>query len=262
MAKRSRTELKNIFRKGKVPEERNFHDMIDSMVNQSDDGISGIVGGGLALFEGPDSSLLEFYESPEAAGPDWYIRRKNPAGVEGFDLGESVEEKSERSLRPQSRLFIRHGEGIGIDNADPAHTLDVAGAVGMENRVGTYAVGTVPADGQWRNIIPANKSSGPKGYFALEVLAHTKAKEGWKLHSITHALCVGAYPKGSRGLKRLFGIHNVRGIQANTFVYSRKRQRIQFRWAGSVVQPRLEIRSRRRIKQTEIAYRITSLFPA
>jgi hypothetical protein len=262
MIKRSRTELKNIFSKGKIPEERDFHDLIESMVNLSDERLAGNPGGGIILFNGPESNLLQFYDSPEAKAPTWYFRRKNPLGHEGLDIGESIWHEGERQLLPRSRFFIRHAGGVGINTAQPHHALDVNGDVAMQNRVGTYATGTMPADGQWRNILPADKRSGPKNYFALEVVAHTLSNSGSSHHAVTHAVCIGAYPKGTRGLKRLFGINNTKGIRVTAYYYSKRGHRIQLRWAGTSVEPRLEMRSRRRLKGVEVMFQVTSLFPA
>jgi hypothetical protein len=262
MAKRSRTELKNIFSKGKIPDEKDFHDLIDSLVNLNDERLAGNPGGGLIIFEGHENTLLEFYQSPEAEGPDWYIRRENGTGELGLDIGESVLPENARQLKPKSRLFIEHGGGMGINNPRPLHTLDVSGAVAMENRVGTYTQGTVPADGQWRDILPPGKHAGPEGYFALEIMAHTVSNKESSLHAVSHAVCVGAYPRGTSGIMRLFGFNNRRGISATDYFYSKRGHRIQFRWDGTPVQPRVEIRSRRKLKEVQIEYRVTSLFPA
>ncbi len=262
MAKRSRTELKNIFSKGKIPEEQHFHDLIESMVNLNDERLAGNPGGGLIIFEGPENALIEFYESPEAGGPEWFIRRKNGRGDAGFDIGKSVMSPSERRLTPESRLFISASGGVGIDTDQPRHSLDIHGDVAMQNRIGTYAAGTFAADGKWRNVLPKDKHSGPSNYYALEILAHTIASNTRSLHSVCHAICVSAYPSESSGLKKLLGINNRQGIRTTSHYYSRRGHRLQFRWAGTRIEPRLEVRSRRNMSHVEIQFQVTSLFPS
>lgn len=261
MAKRSRTELKNIFRKGRIPGETDYHDLIDSMANLTDERMEGLPGGGLVFYEGPARTLMAFQDSPEADAPAWYIHKVNSKQERGLNIGQSIRDRRTREFLPNTRLFLHEGGGVGVDTPDPKFTLDVEGVVGMQCRVGTYASGAVLADGKWHDILPNDKTSGPSGYYALEVLAYTQSQEVGNKHSVSQAVCIGAFPKGNRGLKRLFYGNNLKGIRTTNYYYSKKRHRLQMRWMGSALQPRLELRSRRRMRGVEIAFGITSLFP-
>ena len=42
MGEKNRASLKNLFLKGKIPKEKDFHDLLDSTINKEDDGISKI----------------------------------------------------------------------------------------------------------------------------------------------------------------------------------------------------------------------------
>ena len=60
----NRNTLKNLFKRGNVPTEVNFADLIDSNVNKVDDGfaLSNTEGWMLAP-QGPDQKLMSFYEN-------------------------------------------------------------------------------------------------------------------------------------------------------------------------------------------------------
>lgn len=261
MAKKNRAELKNIFSKGKIPSEGDFHDLIDSMPNFLDEGFSGIENGGLKVRKGQSNTILEVNDP---TGQDWYLRTYDEKEGVGFDIGEN-NVGSENSEHPNSRIFIQKEKGIGIDNPKPVYNLDVRGSIGIESRVGTFASGSFPADGKWRNILPEEGSMARKGIYALEVVASTESSLESSFHSILHAICVGAFPGASRGLKKLFGIDNTMGIRKVVSFYSRRRHSLQIRWAGSRINSRLEIRTRRgawgKDKDVTIHYQITSLLP-
>lgn len=261
MTKRSRTELKNIFSKGKIPGEKDFHDLIESQLNRSDDRIEGNPDGGIVIYQTQGASLIEFFKSPGEENPSWYFRRLSPGKRPGLDVGEYLLEESQLEEKPQSRLFIQDKKGVGIQTDQPGQSLEVNGGVAMESRIGTLAVGQIEADGQWWDILPQKKSDSPQSYFAYEILAHSLSPTNRSYHCICHAICIAAYPRENGWLKRSLGLHNRRGMSINNYYYSRKGHRTQFRWAGTALQPRLEIRSRRKVKNGSIHYRITGLFP-
>ncbi|MEM0995752.1 MAG: hypothetical protein AAGN35_01675 [Bacteroidota bacterium] len=261
MGKQSRTQLKNIFSKGNIPDEQDFHDLIDSMANLVDDRIEGDPGGGVTIYEGSENNLLGFYASPEADGPTWYIHRQSPVQTPGLDIGESDQDIAGRKTVPRSRLFIRTGSGIGVDEVAPKFSLDVNGTVGMKARVGTFERGTLDATGQWFNILPRENHDGPEGYFAYEVMAYTKSPRESIYHAALHAVCVGAFPRGATGLRAFFKLPNRRGITLSSYYYSKRRHRLELRWEGLPVQPRLEIRTRRPMRGVQFEYRLTNLLP-
>lgn len=64
MAMKDRNTLKNYFRKGNLPSEANFENLIDSSVNKIDDGFSKTEDEGLMLSNiGESEKIISFYEN-------------------------------------------------------------------------------------------------------------------------------------------------------------------------------------------------------
>jgi len=64
MALLTRNTLKNLFKRGMVPSEVNFSDLIDSTINKVDDGFSQSNKDGFMLApQGPNHKLISFFES-------------------------------------------------------------------------------------------------------------------------------------------------------------------------------------------------------
>lgn len=101
---RQRTELKGYFRKGAIPTESNFADLIDSGLNQLDDGVFKNPNDPLSIRAvGPEQSLLNFYRLDDQ-GKDqlsWSFKQ-NPNDRGGFGLAEGG---------GPLRLFIESGSG-------------------------------------------------------------------------------------------------------------------------------------------------------
>ena len=101
---RQRTELKGYFRKGAIPTESNFADLIDSGLNQLDDGVFKNPNDPLSIRAvGAEQSLLNFYRLDDQ-GKDqlsWSFKQ-NPGDRGGFGLAEQG---------GPPRLFIESGTG-------------------------------------------------------------------------------------------------------------------------------------------------------
>jgi hypothetical protein len=62
MSLQNRETLKSYFKKGQLPSEGNFNDLIDSLINKIDDGMSKTVDEGLMLSPiGESKKLLSLY---------------------------------------------------------------------------------------------------------------------------------------------------------------------------------------------------------
>jgi hypothetical protein len=109
MARTSRTTLKAYFRKGLIPKESDFADLIDSMLVQNDDSLFIPTNGPLSINAiGSDETLLNFYASGQPSTPTWQLKQ-NPGAIK--QPGLSIHEGN------PSRLFIEKGSGnIGIGN--------------------------------------------------------------------------------------------------------------------------------------------------
>src|SRR5687768_1683478 len=131
MAARNRRTLKEQFKKGVMPSQASFEDLIDSMVNKYDDGFSKGVDHGLMLSpEGSSKRLLSFYRSLADNAPSWAMELRNDNAGKGLFLGECDKEPS---------LFLLSGGNVGVGTAAPAFTLDVNGIAAMKSRIGTFA---------------------------------------------------------------------------------------------------------------------------
>lgn len=231
MATKNRAILKNYFLKGNVPKENNFQDFIDSCLNQEDDGIWKKQDEALKIkAEGTSEEVLQFYKNIEDLRPTWTLSIKGKDGNEGFNFAEE-----------ESRLFLETGGNVGVGTTQPRTKLDVDGFVGMTGRIGFYANGEVPADGQWHDVIV-----GLNHYNAFEVVA-VAGKRG--SHAITHAIAVSAYGNSKSAVNKTQGF------------YGWMRNKIDIRWVGTYFDYSLQVRTRRNIGDgVYISYNVAKLF--
>ena len=233
MATKNRAILKNYFLKGSVPKEDQFHNLIDSFINQEDDGIIKKQGEAIKIkAEGINEEILSFFKNIEDFKPTWSITQVAEDGNEGFNISEQG---------TVSRFFIENGGNVGIGVTQPKAKLDVDGFVSMKGRIGSYAHGQVAADGKWQNII-----TGLNTYNAFEIIGVVGVKGA---HAITHAIAVSSYG-GSKG-----GVTKTKGF------YGLSRNQIDVRWAGSYFDYQLQIRTLRNLGEgVYIEYNVAKLF--
>lgn len=232
MGKISRTKLKNFFLKGNIPTEEQFHDLIDSGLNQTDDGIAKEQGEALKIkAEGNNEELLSFFKNLEDKTPAWSIYSKAPNGNVGLNFSENGTD---------SRLFIQSGGNIGVGTTSPNEKLDVNGYVAYMGRKGTYAQGTVPADGKWHNVV-----SNLNEFSLFEVVASSSKKGA---HAIMHAIAASAYGNSKSKIRYTQGY------------FGRCRNCIELRFHGSYYDYSLQIRTKKNYDDgTEIKYNIAKL---
>jgi hypothetical protein len=216
MASQNRDTLKSFFRKGSLPTEGHFADLIDSSLNKVEDGISKTPEDGLRLLPfGTSSRLTSFYKSIEDKNPTWSMDIESGTANLNFNS-------------PQAGTVLSlNGEGrVGILNPNPEHTLDVNGFVGMHGRLGTLKVGRVPGDGQWHPAI-----GGLTGCHLFEVVAGIGKKKTGK-YCLIHAIAGSTFGKSKSDISMLRAYYGVRCNQ------------IQLRWTGTTYDYTLEIRTR------------------
>jgi hypothetical protein len=156
--KKNRSTLKDYFKKGAIPTEANFADLIDSMLNQEEDNISKLPSDPLKITAiGVDEALVNFYRIEKNAEQlSWQIKQK-PDGKAGLNISDTA----------ASRLFIENGSGsVGIGTTTPKQTLDVRGKINVEDGViqrggdpitgtkdlGLYSLG----EGYWIRMVTKN----------------------------------------------------------------------------------------------------------
>ena len=115
MPNRTRSQLKPFFVKNAIPSEANFADLIDSPLNQAEDGVYKTSGEPLAVVAapGPQKKVLRLHADASAPAPDWVLC-----------LTPTQDPNTPSSARP----------GLGVSNAAgvPRLFLDLAtGNVGL-----------------------------------------------------------------------------------------------------------------------------------
>jgi hypothetical protein len=154
--KRNRTALKERFKKGSIPTEADFADLIDSTLNQAEDNIGKLPNDPLRITaSGSEESLLNFYRTDGSAETlSWQIKQK-PGGNAGLSIGDTT----------APRLFIQNSSGnLGIGSTTPAAKLDIvtearSGSHSTTTR-GLYVTGPFAADS---GAAEFRKSDGTQG---------------------------------------------------------------------------------------------------
>src|SRR5689334_18970861 len=116
-----RSTLKEYFKKGKIPKETEFADLIDSMVIQDEDSILKSPNDPLSIkATGPEEALLNFYRVEQGGNKSTWQLKQKP----GNKLGLSIHEGAD------SRLFIESGTGnVGIGTAETGYKLSVSDTI-------------------------------------------------------------------------------------------------------------------------------------
>jgi hypothetical protein len=155
--KTDRVTLKRYFTKNAVPTEGNFVELIDSLVNQKDDGIVKVKDEPLSLqAEGGDRKAINFYRSfadPKAA---WTLSLNprldpaNPASIteQGWSLCDAD---------GNSKLFVDQTTGnVGLGTVQPSQRLHVAGGNAVVNNA---FVGDVGHGSTWAGLCHSSSVS-------------------------------------------------------------------------------------------------------
>lgn len=218
----NRESLKAIFSDGNRPDANSFGSLIDSTVNKVEDGISKNPKDGLILAPEIKESdrLISFYEKINDEEPNWSIELAQD-GLEGLGIVENIASKEK-----QYRLFFKKNGKIGIGTTTPRTNLEVKGILGIESKVGTYKIGTVPADGSWHDIITNLNDCN-----AFEIMAQVGKKRAGK-YALLHAHALSTYGKSR---------NRINCTQAH---YGWWWNKIALRWVGSTFDYKLQMKTR------------------
>ncbi|WP_109832613.1 hypothetical protein [Reichenbachiella versicolor] len=216
MSLQNRETLRKYFRKGNLPSEQNFNDLIDSYLNKVDDGVSKSIDDGLMLSPiGDSSKLMSFYRSIEEKSAAWSI-----------DIDRGTSDLHFKNHRGKEVVTFRENGDVGINKKDPESALDVAGVVSSQGRKGTAYHGKIPGDGKWHPIVESLR-----GCYAFEVVAGVGKQKTGK-YSLLIANALSTYGKSKSKIKIVQAYYGSRG------------HKLQLRWKGDIYDQRLEIRSR------------------
>jgi hypothetical protein len=212
----NRSTLKGFFRKGQMPSEGHFNDLIDSMINKVDDGMSKTMDDGLMLSPiGSSRKLMSFYKSIEEKNPAWSLEINSSDATLNLNnqVGDTV-------------LSIKNDGKVGVNKNNPQHELDVEGVVAMKGRIGTLHTGKIPADGKWHPVLKELN-----GCHLLEIVAGTGKKKTGK-YALLHAFASSTFGKSKSK------------IDIRQSFYGSRSNMIQIRWTGTTYNFSLEMRTR------------------
>ncbi len=231
MAKKNRNTLKRFFREGALPNEEQFGDLIDSSLNTVDEGFDKSAENGFEIStKGDYERLISFFRNHASQHPAWSINYEKDQDKLVFN--KVVEDNSEKpvvTLTPEGR--------VGIDNENPAWTLDVGGFVSAYGRIGTNSDErhkTIPADGEWHDI--TDIMSGCHG---IEVMAGVGSPRTGK-YALMNASALNTYNPGGWFFNFLNLKKRIRYQQAYYLSFTNK---LKLRWHGKGRQYTLQMRT-------------------
>lgn len=223
MTVRNRETLRHFFDEGQLPTQDHFGDLIDSMLNMSDEGFSKTAENGfeVATPMGYDA-LISFYREQDRKHARWSM---------GFGRGEQLHIQTGGMVGAAQRppvVALANDGCIGLGTATPAHRLEVAGVVASEGRIGTWRAKAdetpLAANGEWQNL-----TGELQGCQAFEVMAGASAPlEG--RHALLRAVAMNTYNPGAGWLDFFSRKKRIRCQHA---WYGRRCDRLELRWVGT-----------------------------
>ncbi|MDF3014650.1 MAG: hypothetical protein K0Q78_2854 [Cellvibrio sp.] len=213
MEKLDRNALKNKFKKGKMPSEQDFSNLIDSMVNILEEGFDKTSRDGLKISQLMGSGrLLSFYKNIAVESPHWFLElstneNKLHFGTPGCPRVLSLYSHN-NSDDTQGNLRV----AVGINKENPQATLDVEGTIASTGRMGKTGDMAVPADGDWHDI-----TSVLTGCEAFEIVAGVGGQDADGKYALLHAFALNTFNGKS-------------SINAQDAHFGNKCNRIELRW--------------------------------
>lgn len=210
MEKLDRNALKNKFKKGRMPSEQDFSNLIDSMVNILEEGFDRSANDGLKISQPMGSGrLLSFYRNIAVDSPQWFM--------ELGSTDNSLHLGTPSSPHVLSLCNAQNAEGspevaVGINKEHPEATLDVEGTVAASGRRGKCGDQPVPADGDWHDI-----TGTLTGCEAFEVVAGVGGQDNAGKYALLHAFAINTFNGKS-------------SITPHDAYFGNKCNRIELRW--------------------------------
>lgn len=228
---RNRSTLKQFFADGALPSAAQFADLIDSTINQIDEGFDKTPAEGLKISSlGTHSELVSFYRGVGSEHAIWTV--SHDGATDDLLFGSGCETAS----APVLVLSRNEARGrIGVNTTKPRAALDVAGTVRAEGRIGVTPSGKAArADGKWHDI-----TDDLEGCHAFEVIAGV-GKPGTGRYALLHAIAMNTFnPSGF--MAWLTGRKRIRTQHA---FFQCSCSKLQLRWFGKGRRYRLQVRSR------------------
>ncbi|HCS63526.1 MAG TPA: hypothetical protein DIW64_05235 [Cellvibrio sp.] len=189
MEKLDRNALKNKFKKGRMPSEQDFSNLIDSMVNILEEGFDKTSRDGLKISQLMGSGrLLSFYKNIAVESPQWFLELSTSENKLHFGTPQS----------PRVLSLYSQGGGVdgpnnlrvavGINKENPQTTLDVDGTIASNGRMGKVGDMAAPADGEWHDI-----TSALTGCEAFEIVAGVGGQDADGKYALVHAIALNTF---------------------------------------------------------------------
>ncbi|MEL6678656.1 MAG: hypothetical protein AAFQ51_08115 [Pseudomonadota bacterium] len=231
MTKRDRSTLKTFFADGALPTAEHYRDLIDSGVNQIEDGFEKPAEEGLKLKSlSGHHTLMSFYRGIGAGLPVWRMAHGDEMGTLQFERGPggrdvSLDAEDAGGDISTPGLALDRDGRVGVFTDRPDWRLDVEGVARMRGRIGFPGPDTtIPADGRWHPI-----TETLRGCQILEVVAGAGAAEGAGRYSLLHATAMNAFNPRNPVLNWLFAR---RKIRRQTAMYGSYADRLRLRWVA------------------------------
>lgn len=224
MTIRNRATLRNYFGDGKLPTTYHFGDLVDSMLNMSDEGFKKSPEYGIELTTPVGHhALMSFYRDQSPKSVVWSVGYSGENDLLHFHHGAPLS-----GLSAPEPVLALDKVRVGINTAIPRHTLDVAGVMASQGRLGTHKgsldMAAPLADGNWHDI-----SGSLSGCQAFEVVAGVGNKGSGRF-SLLHAIAMNTYNPSSGWLDFL---SRKKRIRTHTAHYGRRCDKLQLSWEGS-----------------------------
>ncbi|CAK9885824.1 MAG: hypothetical protein XXXJIFNMEKO3_02241 [Candidatus Erwinia impunctatus] len=261
MAKRNRSTLKNYFRHGTMPSAEHFSDLIDSCVNQVDEGFIKPPETGLQLRTLDQEHILSFYQQNSHDTPLWHVG----FAPQGVNLHIFANPEAEITGETQDTSTANHNINlamtpkgdVGINTATPKQTLDVNGTVASTGRMGGVLIDNpIPADGEWHDTTPELE-----GCHMFEVVAGIGVRYSGR-YALVHAIAINTCAPNKHWWQR----KPKNPIQMTQAWFHSAADKIQLRWRqknhqGTVRPYTLQIRTCTAFGEDQtIQYHITQLW--
>lgn len=261
MAKRNRSTLKNYFRQGTMPSAEHFSDLIDSCVNQVEEGFMKPPATGLQLRALDQEHILSFYQQSSPNTPLWHVGFA-PQGVNLQIYANSdadVTQDSSQNKDPQNKvnLSMTPQGHVGINTANPQQTLDINGTLASHGRMGTVLIETpILADGLWHDITPELE-----GCHMFEIVAGIGLRHSGR-YALAHAIAINTCAPN----RHWWQWKDKNPIHVSQGYFHSSADKIKFRWRqittkGTVRPYVLQIRTNTAFGDNQvIRYHITRLW--
>lgn len=213
MAILNRNKLKQLFNKGQKPKEEDYHNLIDSFWNKSDEPLRFNRKEGLVLQNSYHSkNLISFHHHQNMNQEPWSICWGDRALQFVKGSGDKV-------------LNLHENGNVGVGVEVPQFPLEVNGLIGSKGRAYNWSKGTVPADGKWHDISPSLC-----GCHILEITAGVGKKLSGR-YALIYA--VGLLTFGQRRNK-------IKTLQS---YYGSRTNQLKLRWKGDTFEVKLQIKT-------------------